>query len=324
MRVLIIAGSLLLPAIAQMPSGLKTSIDKTCLGCHSGTAAKGGLDFTSLSFDLTHRATRERWVRVHDRIENGEMPPKGVELAAAGRTAMLRQLAPLLYTADLADVAKNGRGPMRRLNRDEYEQELRDILRLPYLDIRDMLPEDREAHHFNKVSETLDMSRVQLAAYLDASEAALRQAVAAAPAPPAVTRFRASGTNLFPGFRSTGTIRSMYFIKDNKGINVAEERWTPLPKELAEDPTLEMGLFRSPGWPYGAFPRGFATRHAGEYRVRFSARAVLQHSGYEVSDAKHAVPMTFRSRRPTNHDIAEDVKSVGGILEIQPGAHVYE
>ena len=234
MRALIIAGSLLLPAIAQMPSGLKTAIDKTCLGCHSGAAAKGGLDFASLSFDLSNRVTRERWVRVHDRIEKGEMPPKGVELAAADRTAMLRQLAPLLYKADLADVAKNGRGPMRRLNRDEYEQDLRDILRLPYLDIRDMLPEDREAHHFNKVSETLDMSRVQLAAYLDASEAALRQAMATAPAPPAVTRFRASGTNLFPGFRSTGTIQSMFFIKDNQGVNVEQERWTPLPKELAE------------------------------------------------------------------------------------------
>ena len=314
----------MLPAFAQTPSGLKTAIDKTCLGCHSGAGAKGGLDFASLSFDLGNRVTRERWVRVHDRIEKGEMPPKGVELAAADRTAMLRQLAPLLHAADLADVAKNGRGPMRRLNRDEYEQDLRDILQLPYLDIRDMLPEDREAHHFNKVSETLDMSRVQLAAYLDASETALRQAMATAPAPPAVTKFRTSGTNLFPGFRSTGTIQSMFFIKDNKGINVDEERWTPLPKELAEDPSLEMGLFRSPGWPYGAFPRGFAAKHAGEYRVRFSARAVLQHPGFQVSDAKHAVPMTFRSRRPTNHDIAEDVKSVGGILEIQPGAHVYE
>jgi Protein of unknown function (DUF1588)/Protein of unknown function (DUF1592)/Protein of unknown function (DUF1585)/Protein of unknown function (DUF1587)/Planctomycete cytochrome C len=307
-----------------MPSGLKAAIDKTCLGCHSGAAAKGGLDFASLSFDLGKRVTRERWVRVHDRIEKGEMPPKGVELAAADRAAMLRRLAPLLHAADLADVAKNGRGPMRRLNRDEYEQELREILQLPYLDIRDMLPEDREAYHFNKVSETLDMSRVQLAAYLDASETALRQAMATAPTPPAVTKFRTSGTNLFPGFRSTGTIRSMFFIKDNKGINVEEERWTPLPKELAEDPFLEMGLFRSPGWPYGAFPRGFAAKQAGEYRVRFSARAVLQHPGFQVSDAKHAVPMTFRSRRPTNHDIAEDTKSVGGILEIQPGAKVYE
>ena len=114
----------------------------------------------------------------------------------------------------------------------------------------------------------------------------------------------------------------MYFIKNNKGVNVEQNHWIPLSKEVAE--SAEMGLFRSPGWPYGAFPRGFAAKHAGEYRVRFSARAVLQHQDYHVSDAKHAVPMTLRSRRPTNHDIAEDMKSVGGIFEIQPGAHVYE
>jgi hypothetical protein len=323
MKAPILAVSLLVPALAQTPPpALKRAINKSCAGCHSGPSAKAGLDFTALSFDLANRETRERWERIHDRIEKREMPPAGVELAADARKAMLGQLAPLLYKADLADVAKNGRGPMRRLNRDEYEQDLRDILRLPHLDIRDMLPEDREAHHFNKVSETLDMSRVQLTGYLDAAEAALRQAMATTTAPPASTKFRASGTNLFPGYRSTGTIQSMFFIKGDRGVNVDQERWTPLPKEVME--SVEMGLFRSPGWPYGAFPRGFSAQHPGEYKVRFSARSVLQHPGYRVSDGTSSVPMTFRSRRPTNHDIAEDMRSVGGLLEIQPGSHVYE
>ena len=307
-----------------MPPELGAST-QVCLGCHSGTSAKGGLDFAALPFDLRNRATRERWMRIHDRIEKHEMPPKGVELRLRDRTAILRQLAPPLHQADLADVAKNGRGPMRRLNREEYEQNLRDMLQLPHLDIRDMLPEDREAYHFNKVAETLDMSRVQLAAYLDASEAALRQAMVSNAGPSdrdEVPDFWHE--TCFPGFRSTGTLHSMFFIKDNKGVNVESERRMPLLEELEEDPSLEMGLFRSPGWPYGAFPRGFAAKHAGEYRVRFSARAVLQHPDFQLSDAKQAVPMTFRSRRPTNHDIAEDVKSVGGILEIQPGVHVYE
>ncbi len=318
----LIAGALLLPATAQMPAGLKAAIEKACSGCHSGATASGGLDFASLSTELSNRATRDRWVRVHDRIVKREMPPKGVQLPAADRAAIVQQLEPLLHKADLADVAKNGRGPMRRVNRDEYEQDLRDILRLPNLDIREMLPEDREAYHFNKVSETLDMSRVQLAAYLDASEAALRLAMATSPAPPETTRFRASGTNLFPGFRGTGTIQSMFFIKDNQGVNVNEERWTPLPDEISQ--SVEMGLFRSPGWPYGAYPRGFASQCAGLYRVRFSARAVLQHPGFRVSDARHAVPMMFRSRRPTNHDIAENTKMLGDIIEVEPGEHVYE
>jgi hypothetical protein len=312
----------LLPA--QTPPELRASIGKSCASCHTGKSAQAGLDLTTLSFDLDNRATRERWIRIHDRVEKGEMPPKGTPFTATARTAFLKQLEPPLRQADLADAAQNGRGPMRRLNRDEYEQNLRDILHLPDLDIRDMLPEDREAHHFNKVSETLDMSRVQLASYLDAAEAALRQAVVSTPAPPPVTRFRTSGVNLFPGLRSTGTRHSMFFIHDNRGVNVESERSRGIPKELEQDPALEMGLFRSPGWPYGAFPRGFAAPASGEYRVRFSARAVLQHPEFRVTDATRPVPMTLRSRRPTNHDIAEDVKSVGGILEIAPGSRVYE
>ena len=86
---------------------------------------------------------------------------------------------------------------MRRLNRDEYQQNLRDVLALPTLDIRDMLPEDREGHRHNKTAEMLDISRVQLTAYLDAAEAALLQAIASGVEPPTTTKFRAVGRSLF-------------------------------------------------------------------------------------------------------------------------------
>ncbi|MFN7922439.1 MAG: DUF1588 domain-containing protein [Bryobacteraceae bacterium] len=299
-------------------------VEKYCSGCHSGKTAQGGLDLTALPFDLASRATRDRWARIHDRIEKGEMPPKGVALAPEARQAMLKALGPELHRADRAEVARLGRGPMRRLNRDEYEQNLRDLLQLPNLDIRDMLPEDREAYHYNKVSEALDMSRVQLAGYLDATEAALRRAMVTTAEALPVTQFRTHGFRLFPGLRSTGTRASMFFIKGDRGINVERESAKPITKEQEEDPDVEMGLFRSPGWPYGAFPRGFSSKFPGVYRVRIEARAVLQHAEFKVTPAKQYVPMTFRSRRPTNHDIAEDVKSVGGILEIQPERRVYE
>jgi len=308
---------------APLPLPVQSSLEKHCQGCHSGAAAKNNLDLANLPFEMTNRAARERWVRIYDRVEKKEMPPKGVPIDAGARKAILDSLRPALDRADRADAMQHGRGPIRRLNRDEYEQNLRDLLHLPQLDIRDMLPEDREAYHFNKVSETLDMSRVQLTAYLDATEAALRQAMATTTAPPAVVKFRTGGFRLFPGLRSTGGTESMFFIKGNKGVNVENERPRQLTPELEQDTEIEMGLFRSPGWPYGAFPRGFAAPHAGEYRVRIEARAVLQHAGFRVSQAPAYVPMTFRSRRPTNHDIAEDVKLTGGILEIHE-PRVYE
>ncbi len=65
----------------------------------------------------------------------------------------------------------------RRLNRYEYENTLRDLLSLPWIHVRDMLPEDGELHRFNKSGEALDVSHVQLSRYMSAADYALRQAM---------------------------------------------------------------------------------------------------------------------------------------------------
>ena len=309
------------PAVARRagaaPARVAAFLQQHCAGCHNRESRKGGLDLGSLPFALADRSVREQWIRIHDRVEQGEMPPKGAGLSAGQRAEFVRSLGAALHAADLAEVIAEGRGPMRRLNRDEYEQNLRDVLQLPHLDIRDLLPADREAHHYNKVSETLDMSRVQLMAYLDAAEAALQQAMAAGAQAPPISRFRAVGKQLSFVRAITGEKQSMFFARNSVGIDSNE-------KGDEADPTVEMAMFRSPGWPYAIFPKRFVTTVAGDYRVRFAARAVLQTAGFVLKPATRSVPMTFRSRRPTNHDIAEDVRSVGGIIDVQPGEGVYE
>jgi Protein of unknown function (DUF1592)/Protein of unknown function (DUF1587) len=272
---------------------------------------------------LSVAATRASWVEIYDRIEKREMPPNPASLSEANRQALLARLGQALRAAERADIVANGRGPLRRLNRDEYEQNLRDLLQLPHLDIRDMLPEDRESQHYNKVSATLDMSRVQLTAYLDATEVALRQAMATGEQPPTIARQKAIGEQLSVGRETTGGREAMFWVRDAKGVDLAAER-KAAPNKPSPDPTVEMALFRSPGWPYGIFPRGIVAKVAGDYRVRFAARAVLQVPGFTLKPGNRPVPMTFRSRKPTNHDIAEDTRSTGGIIDVQPEGGVYE
>ncbi len=301
-----------------LPPTLAPLLKRTCFECHDEKTAEGGLDLVGLPFELHDHATRGRWIRIHDRIEKGEMPPQDEDLPQAQRAELVKHLAMAIHDADHAEIVTHGRGPMRRLNRDEYEQNLRDVLQLPHLDIRDMIPEDREGHHFNKTSETLDMSRVQLMAYLDAAEAALRQAMAGGANPPAVTKFRAVGTSLFPENSTFGEREAMFFAKDNKAVD---------PKQLdalRDDPALELALFRSAHWPYYGYPRGFVAKLPGEYKVRFSARAVLQISGYELKPASQPVPMTFRARKPSGPDVSGDVRATGGIIDIQPAVATYE
>ena len=298
-------------------------LQATCSGCHNATTVAGGLDLQALPYDLSSAATRAPWIQIYDRIEKREMPPNPASLSEENRQALLKALGQALSAAERADIAANGRGPLRRLNRDEYEQNLRDLLQLPHLDIRDMLPEDRESHHYNKVSEALDMSRVQLTAYLDATEVALRQAMATDAQPPTIAKQKAIGEQLSVGRETTGGREAMFWVRDAKGVDLAAEKKAN-PNKPSPDPTIEMALFRSPGWPYGIFPRGIVAKVTGDYRVRFAARAVLQVPGFTLKPGNRPVPMTFRSRKPTNHDIAEDTRSTGGIIDVQPEGGVYE
>ncbi len=295
-------------------------IEKTCFECHDKETAKGDVDLSALPFNPADHNNRERWAHIYDVIAKGEMPPKKKALAVADRQQLAREISVPLLAADEADIKDNGRGPRRRLNRDEYEQNLRDLLHLPDLDIRDMLPADREGHHFNKTSATLDMSRVQLTAYLDAAEAALRQAMSSGnPAPKTMTH-RIVGMGLFPEKDTFGEKEAMFFARNHRALNAEELK----AKDVTKDPTLELALFRSAHWPYYGYPKGFIATQPGYYRVRFSARAVLQQKGYVLTPAVDPVPMTFRARKPSGPDVSGDVRATGGNMDIQPTVATYE
>jgi mono/diheme cytochrome c family protein len=295
----------------------------SCGLCHADGAAEGGFDLDALGSDLADPATLRRWILVHDRIEKGEMPPPDAEpLAAADRRALVAGLAGPLLSAARAHTAAHGRGTLRRLTRDELEQNLRTLLQLPRLDIRHMLPEDRRSRHFDKVADVLDMSHVQLTATLDAVETALRQAVATAPAAPEPRTTRVVGTQLGPK-GVVGGPQSLFYARDGRRVDLEANK--PVQGDpVAPDSGLEFALFRSPGWPYAVYPQTIRASATGDYRVRFSARSVVQTADFACERGTRPVPLTFRARKPTNHDIAEDVRITGGIIDVQPEGGIYE
>ncbi|MDA1164148.1 MAG: DUF1592 domain-containing protein [Planctomycetota bacterium] len=303
---------------------IRVLLDRHCAACHGDETSEGKLNLSRTDWKLGDAGVRKRWVQIHDRIQQGEMPPRADELPERDRVLLVRFLRIALHEADLKDVQESGRGPMRRLNRDEYEQNLRDVLQLPNLDVRDMLPEDREQHHFNKSAEVLDMSRVQLAAYLDAADVALRQAVASGSSPPSSSTYRALATRMFQEAQTFGNREAMFYAKDSKGIPLDGKQLREIRASGKHDPGVEMALFRSASWPYYGYPEGFVAQSTGEYRVRFSARAVHQMKGFELKVASQPQPMTFRARSPSGPDVSGDVRATGGTIDIQPEVAEYE
>ena len=299
-------------------------IESHCLDCHDDLTAKGGLKLQRVPFDLADSEWRDLWVRIFDRIEKQEMPPDREDLPDEQRRALLTVLDKALYEADKAEVVAKGRGPLRRLTREEYENNLRDLLKLPHLDIRDRLTEDRTSEGFTKVASTLDMSRVQLEAYLGAAEVALHKAVASAVKPEEPMHYRALGTDLFPLLSTHGGPETMFFAKNGKMVPISNGDLKEIQKSGKRDPALEMALFRSAAWPYYAYPRGFLAKREGAYRVRFSARAVRQVRDFRLNPASMPAPMTFRARQPSKADVSGDVRATGGLIDVLPEPSVFE
>jgi hypothetical protein len=153
-------------------------IEKYCADCHDDVALKAELDLVHQTFAPQNAANFELWVKVHDRVQGGEMPPKTKARPDATATvAFVKELAADLSAVEQAAIAKTGRAVKRRLNRYEYENTLRDLLNVPWIQIKDRLPEDGEKYRFNKIGEALDVSHVQMTRYLDCANYALRQAM---------------------------------------------------------------------------------------------------------------------------------------------------
>ena len=104
-------------------------LEANCVACHDSHTKKGNLDLTALKFELTDEKTFATWVKIHDRVRDGEMPPKSApQPEATIRAGFLKVLSEPMIAADAARIRREGRAVLRRMNRYEYENTLRDLL----------------------------------------------------------------------------------------------------------------------------------------------------------------------------------------------------
>ena len=161
---------------AVTPPAVRSFVGTQCVGCHNPKLKQGNLDLASLAFEPARADNFAIWAKVHDRVRDGEMPPvPSPTLTKAAKDSFLTALSAPLIAADRARYAASGRSVIRRLNRQEYENTLRDLLSAPWLQIQELLPEDGIVAKFNKSGEALDVSHVHMNQYLTAADYALRR-----------------------------------------------------------------------------------------------------------------------------------------------------
>ena len=170
---------------------------KHCMDCHDSDARKGGLDLTALAVKMDDAQNFSQWVKIHDRVRAGEMPPKK-ELRPPEKDIdpVMSALSKDLLTADITRQQRDGRAHLRRLSRVEFENSLRDLLAMPALKVKESLPADGKSHGFDRLAGALDMSYVHMESYLAAVDKALNDALCPLPEKPAVSKFRYSPWHL--------------------------------------------------------------------------------------------------------------------------------
>ncbi len=303
-------------AAATPGSGRAAFLEAHCAGCHNDIDRKGGLDLEALVFKPDEPANQERWIRIHDRVAAGEMPPAEKRRPDPSAVAdFTRVLGREIATADRERITREGRSLRRRLNGHEYENALRDLLSAPWLQIRGQFPEDGEAHRFNKSASALDVSHVHLSRYLTAADHALRQVLAAQLArhPATVTRHHARDqrtlTRLFTGniFNSSPDRMTYPVIGYTPQPDV---RWLRAPLSVGDaDPaTREL---EAVGWVSSNYVTGFTYRWDG-FRAPVTGRYRVRFSGYTLWAAPGGITMRFAGEndrtgtpRPPNPNVPD-------------------
>lgn len=156
-----------------------------CANCHSGGKPKGsfGVDAKGLPNDFSDLATPGKWNEVVNILNSHEMPPKGEKQPAAKEVAAVVDW--ITAQAVLAEVAKRETAVvLRRLNRDEYRNTVRDLLGLDF-DVSGF-PADPAAGGFDNNGGALTVSPLHVETYLNAGRQLLDRALVEGERPKAV------------------------------------------------------------------------------------------------------------------------------------------
>lgn len=208
------------PAFGQggkWADSLSGFLSEHCYECHDDDVSKGGLNLLDLGTNLYDPETMRRWVLAFDKVESGEMPPeKKPRPGAKEMGQFLAGLEKSIFTTDL----KRKEVVLRRLNRLEYQNTLRDLFALPHLSVRDMLPEDAEAHGFDTIGDALELSTEQMLVYLEAADYLLDEAIGPKDKPETVT----STSNLKT---SSGRVLGKLFREHDEGVVLFSSSYSP-------------------------------------------------------------------------------------------------
>ena len=160
---------------ASSASSSRQLLDRYCVTCHNDRLETAGLKLDQI--DVANVAEGvEVWEKVVRKLRTGSMPPSTrPQLSAGDRGALVSWLETSLEQAAAAHPNPGRTETLRRLNRTEYQNSIRDLLALD-VDATALLPPDDSGYGFDNVNVG-DLSPALLDRYISAARKISRLAI---------------------------------------------------------------------------------------------------------------------------------------------------
>ena len=155
----------------------------SCYDCHGDGLRRGELaldDFPDIPSKIENR---DVWQRIREHIDFRLMPPPDEPpLTDAERGRLLAWIDAAVFPTD-PENPDPGHVTLRRLNRNEYENTVRDLLGIRAR-LAEILPADDSGYGFDNIGDVLTLSPLHLERYIEAARIAVEAALHPDPMPP--------------------------------------------------------------------------------------------------------------------------------------------
>lgn len=163
-------------ASTHFASRVAPFLKEHCTDCHSGDEPEAKLDLGRYQESARIQTDYELWERVQRMVSERQMPPSDVTQPTPEARRDFLQAVEFEFTQfDCSAASRPGRVTLRRLNRAEYNNTIRDLTGLT-LNLADDFPSDDVGEGFDNIGDVLTISPILLEKYLAAAEQIAEQA----------------------------------------------------------------------------------------------------------------------------------------------------
>jgi hypothetical protein len=250
-------------------------LKKHCLECHGADAQEGDVRFDQFGDAKAVAADEKTWQRTIQMLRSGAMPPEDVaQPSEQTRRNVVNWIERTIYDFDCDSVVQPGHVTIRRLNRAEYNNTVRDLFGIT-LRPADDFPSDDVGGGFDNIGDVLTLPPLLMEKYLAAAEQIAEHTIVADPSQYVRSQFR---------FRDqlSGDGSAQY---DNAQSN---RRWTIYTTgSVGADFNFQRaGIYRlriiAQGQPAGDEPPQMEVRLDDQKLKVFDVNATQQRERYEV------------------------------------------